>query len=203
MDRVSMGKLKTDNSLILPIMATAVVTACNLPGSALLSVFGTIITAGTLFFPLALILFDLNTYFYGAKSTQKALFYIVISQILVFIITGLISLIAQTDTYVMSLRVIAGSIIAFFISSNMDVKVFTHLNNKFSRKKLWLSVNASNFISQFIDTAIFSFIVFIGVLLLADVIQSGLLIFTIKMLSSIVLTPCLYLIKHLITLKRK
>jgi uncharacterized integral membrane protein (TIGR00697 family) len=151
---------------------------------------------------LAFILFDLNTYFYGAKTTRKALLYITLSQTFVFAMTWLISIMSGTDVYHMSLRVITGSIIAFFVSSTIDVNVFSQLNTLFSNKRLWASVNISNLLSQFIDTFIFSLVVFVGVLSLNQIIVSGALMFLIKILSGIVLTPCLYLIKSLLGLKR-
>lgn len=193
-----MGKVKVEFSLPIAILGAVIVTACNLPGSTLIPIFGTLITAGTFLFPLTFILFDLNTYFYGPTSTQKIILYIVYSQILLFLITFGISYVGHTDIYSMSLRVIIGSVITFFGSSFTDTYIFSKINEKLNKKKLWFSVNFSSILGQIFDTAMFSLIVFVGILPYDQIIKSGMLIFLMKTLSGILLTPCLYPIKYMI-----
>lgn len=193
-----MGKIEPKFSLLIAILSAVVVTACNLPGSALVSVFGNIMTVGTFLFPLTFILFDLNTYFHGPDSTRKMIRYIVYSQIFLFLITWSIGHIANTDVYSMALRVITGSIVAFFVSSLIDTCLFSKMNTHLNRKKLWLSVNLSSVFSQLFDTAIFSAIVFTTILPTDQIIKSGMIILLIKIVSGLVLTPSLYVIKSMI-----
>jgi queuosine precursor transporter len=54
-----------------------------------------------------------------------------------------------------SARITLASLIAFAIADFMDVMIFVRLRKALGNKALWLRNNASNFISQFLDTVIF------------------------------------------------
>lgn len=63
---------------------------------------------------------------------------------------------AAFDTVFKSaLRISGASMIAFAIAQATDILVFTKIRQKLGKKSLWLRNNASNFIGQFLDTAIF------------------------------------------------
>lgn len=59
-----------------------------------------------------------------------------------------------------SIRIAIASLIAFGLADFLDIFVFSKLRKKLGQKKLWLRNNASNFVSQFIDTFIFMFLAF-------------------------------------------
>lgn len=59
-----------------------------------------------------------------------------------------------------SARIALASILAFAVSELLDVAVFTKLRQKMQGKALWFRNNASNFVSQLVDSAIFVFVAF-------------------------------------------
>ncbi len=60
----------------------------------------------------------------------------------------------------LSMRISAASLIAFIIAEFTDVAVFAKIRQKFGKKALWFRNNVSNFISEFLDTAIFMTLAF-------------------------------------------
>ncbi len=67
---------------------------------------------------------------------------------------------AYDKIFGLSMRFSAASIIAFAISDFLDVYVFSLMREKLGKSKLWLRNNISNFISQFVDSALFLSIAF-------------------------------------------
>ncbi len=55
----------------------------------------------------------------------------------------------------LSARISAASLVAFAFSDFLDVYVFSWMRERFGKKALWFRNNASNFISQFVDSATF------------------------------------------------
>ncbi len=59
-----------------------------------------------------------------------------------------------------SIRFGIASVAAFAVAEFMDVAVFTKLRERMGNQALWLRNNASNFVSQFVDSAVFYVIAF-------------------------------------------
>lgn len=59
-----------------------------------------------------------------------------------------------------SARISAASLTAFALAEFLDVFIFARLRQLLGKKKLWLRNNASNFISQFVDTTVFMTLAF-------------------------------------------
>lgn len=62
---------------------------------------------------------------------------------------------AYDQVFGKSIRFAAASLIAFAVSDFLDVFIFARLRERFGKKRLWLRNNASNFVSQFIDSFTF------------------------------------------------
>lgn len=68
---------------------------------------------------------------------------------------------AAYDTiFTQSARFSFASLAAFALADFMDVAIFTKIREKMGKSKLWFRNNASNFISEFIDTVVFMVIAF-------------------------------------------
>jgi uncharacterized integral membrane protein (TIGR00697 family) len=67
---------------------------------------------------------------------------------------------AYETIFGLSARFSAASLIAFAISEFSDVYIFAKIRGKFGKKNLWLRTNVSNFVSEFLDTAIFMLLAF-------------------------------------------
>jgi uncharacterized integral membrane protein (TIGR00697 family) len=62
---------------------------------------------------------------------------------------------AYETIFGLSTRFAFASLVAFAVSEFSDVYVFSKLREKLGKSKLWLRTNLSNFISEFLDVAIF------------------------------------------------
>lgn len=91
-----------------------------------------------------------------------------------------------------SLRVIAASLISYFISQNLDVYVFDRLKKKHGTKKLWLRNNASTMVSQLLDTSIFITIAFAGTVPTAVLFGMIATQYVVKFFATIATTPLVY-----------
>ncbi|HET9721481.1 MAG TPA: queuosine precursor transporter [Candidatus Saccharimonadales bacterium] len=54
-----------------------------------------------------------------------------------------------------SIRIAAASLAAFAVSELMDVAIFARLRDKMKGQALWLRNNVTNFVAQFLDSAVF------------------------------------------------
>jgi uncharacterized integral membrane protein (TIGR00697 family) len=67
---------------------------------------------------------------------------------------------AYDTIFGLSARIAAASLMAFAIAEFTDVLVFVKIRERLGKKALWLRNNVSNFVSQFLDTAVFMTLAF-------------------------------------------
>lgn len=67
---------------------------------------------------------------------------------------------AYDAVFTYSARIAIASLIAFAISEFTDILVFAKIRERMKGKALWFRNNISNFVAQFLDTAIFMFLAF-------------------------------------------
>lgn len=67
---------------------------------------------------------------------------------------------AYETIFGISARFSAASLIAFALSEFLDVYIFAKMREKLGKKNLWFRTNTSNFVSEFLDTAIFMTLAF-------------------------------------------
>ncbi|MFC9540956.1 queuosine precursor transporter [Lysinibacillus sp. NPDC056959] len=91
-----------------------------------------------------------------------------------------------------SMRVIMASLIAYSVSVNLDVVIFSKFKEKHGDGKLWLRNNASTMLSQLIDTALFVTIAFFGIMPFKVLLTLFITQYIFKFLASIVATPLVY-----------
>lgn len=70
---------------------------------------------------------------------------------------------AYDTIFGLSIRMSAASLTAFILAEFLDVLVFAKLRQKLGKSRLWLRNNASNFISQFVDTTTFMLLAFYAI----------------------------------------
>lgn len=95
-------------------------------------------------------------------------------------------------------RIVLGSMIAYIISQNLDVKIFMFFKTHYP-KHLWLRNNAGTMISQFVDTLIFISIAFYGTSSLDILISLIIGQYIVKWIIAVFDTPFLYLVKYIYT----
>ena len=62
---------------------------------------------------------------------------------------------AYDTIFGLSARIAGASLIAFILAEFTDVFIFSKIREMLGKKALWFRNNASNFVSQFIDTSVF------------------------------------------------
>jgi uncharacterized integral membrane protein (TIGR00697 family) len=146
---------------------------------------------------------------YGKKSAQGSV-YIGFFSIIVFMITMNLALffIPLNDEFAylvhdsfklifgFSFRIVLGSLIAYFISQSVDIRLYSWIKNRFPEDKLlWLRNNGSTLISQAIDTSIFVFIAFAGTSY--SLIEIMITTYILKAIIAVLDTPFVYLAKKI------
>ena len=121
--------------------------------------------------PLLYSINDIVIEVYGKEKAQS----IVRSSLLIIFFILMFSLLATSlpaskrflptegayDTiFGLSARFSAASLIAFAVSEFLDVYIFAKLREKLGKTRLWLRTNLSNFLSEFIDVAVFMTLAF-------------------------------------------
>ena len=121
--------------------------------------------------PLIFTINDAITEVYGKERTRS----VIRSGLLIILFILLFSLFATNlppssrfaasekayDTiFGLSARIAAASLTAFALAEFMDVFIFAKIRKLLGKRALWFRNNASNFISQFIDTSVFMFLAF-------------------------------------------
>jgi len=168
--------------------------------------------------PLLYSINDIIIEVYGKEKAQS----IVRSSLLVIFFILIFSLLATSlppskrflptegayDTiFGLSARFSAASLIAFALSEFLDVYIFAKLREKLGKTRLWLRTNASNFLSEFIDVAVFMTLAFYAfdqsfVSNFSFISSIALPYYLLRCFMSIITTPLVYLgVKWLKTAK--
>jgi queuosine precursor transporter len=146
---------------------------------------------------------------YGKKSAQGSVF-IGFFSIIVFMITMNLALwfMPLNDEFALlvhdafklifgfSGRIVLGSLVAYFISQSIDISLYTWIKSKFpSDNFLWLRNNGSTLISQWVDTAIFVTIAFVGTPY--SLLEIMITTYVLKAIIAILDTPFVYIAKKI------
>lgn len=138
------------------------------------------ITWGAILFPIGFLLIDVITERYGEKIS--------IDSLKVGILFAFIPTFILVDH-----RIAIASLIAYFTSQFVDIKIFSFFKNKYN--KLWyLRNNVSTFVSQFIDSFLFFFIAFYGNMDIKIILTLSVGTLGIKYLIAILDTPLFYIL---------
>lgn len=89
-------------------------------------------------------------------------------------------------------RFVFGSLLAYLISQSLDVWLFHKIKELTRGRRLWLRNNGSTMLSQAVDTLIYSFIVWWGVVDLHTALQLGLVKYGFKLAIAAIDTPFIY-----------
>lgn len=135
-------------------------------------------TYGAILFPIGFLLTDVLSEKKGKEYTKE-----VIRNGILF---SIIPTILFTDY-----RIAIASLFAYYVSQNIDIAIFTTLKNKFS-KLWWLRNNASTLISQTVDSFLFFFIAFYGVMPISQLITLSIGALGLKITMAILDTPLFY-----------
>jgi hypothetical protein len=138
-------------------------------GSKFITVLGANISVAIIALPFTFIINDIITEIAGKQCARRVvrigLYMLVLLFAFVLIARALPpagfykNAAAYNSVFNNSLRIIIASLIAYFISEQLDVYVFAKVR-QFLKPFLWLRANISNIFSMFVDTTVFIFIAF-------------------------------------------
>jgi queuosine precursor transporter len=125
------------------------------------------IALGTVIFSTTYIAQDLINQNYGSLAAKRGIWVGFLAQ-LIFTIVMLTSLAysplsedgayeAMSLLFIPSLRIMASSLCAYWISQTLNVRLFPYLQLRLTRYPLWISVSISAWAATFIDHFVFSF----------------------------------------------
>lgn len=122
-------------------------------------------------FPLIFTVNDVITEVFGKERTRSVIRSGLLMICLVFLISIIFPILPPSSRFAekeaaydsifgLSARISAASLIAFAIAEFTDVLIFVKIREKLGKNKLWFRNNVSNFLAQFVDTAIFMTLAF-------------------------------------------
>lgn len=171
-----MNLLKIEKFDLLVSLYIFCIVAAELMGGKtfpLANVFGYQLNASVaiFLFPLIFTVNDVITEVYGKERTRSVIRSGLLMIGLVFLISVIFPALPPSTRFMakeasydaifgLSARISAASLVAFAIAEFTDVLIFVKIREKLGKSKLWLRNNASNFIAQFFDTAIFMTLAF-------------------------------------------
>lgn len=206
-----MGKesVRNDSTLFILIAFFIAVLIVSNIASVKITGFGWLLfDAGTILFPLAYIIDDIITEVYGFRLMRR----------LIFIGLGTLVITSLTFTAVQALppatdwpnqeayetilgqvpRIVAASMIAYFIGELANSYILARLKVKTKGKYLWGRLMGSSVIGHALDTVIFTIVAFAGILSGSMLLHIIATVFAIKMATEVVVSPItIRIIKHI------
>ena len=202
---------KFDLLVAVYIFCVAVAEMMGAKTFPLIKLFGLQLSASVSVFviPLIFTINDMITEVYGKERARSVIRSSLIVIFLILVASISFTLLPPTQRFAphesafdvifnKSARIAFASLTAFAIAEFLDVYVFYKIRQAFGKKALWFRTNASNFISQFVDTIIFmtlAFYAFDKTFLDNFTFLSGLIIpwWLIKSSMSVIETPFVYI----------
>jgi queuosine precursor transporter len=172
-------------------------------GAVKLISFGPIITDGGVFlFPLVYIVGDLLTEVYGFKAARRAIILAFSMSVLAAITFWLIQISPPAADWgnqeafesVLGVvpRIVIASITAFLVGQLLNAYVLVWIKERTAEKALWLRLLASSAVGQLVDTLIFGFIAFWGIITGTEFVIFVLAGYVYKVAVEVILLPVSY-----------
>lgn len=192
-------------------MYTASIVLANVLAGKLFALGPWIMTAGILAYPFTFILTDILNEVWGPEVAKKAVYIGISANILMVLLFYLgIALppapvwggqegFAQTLGAVP--RMVMASMMAFIISQAVDVALFDFFRRQ-TRFGLWFRNIGSTTLSQVLDSTIFLFVAFWGVMDFPQLVTMLVTYIVVKALIAVVESPLCYLGVHIVRKKR-
>ena len=201
-----MGTLKNtkmSNLAVYAIVSYAIIAvASDIFANKMLNLGGLTLAGGILLIPFSFTIRDLMHRCVGYDNAKKIVWATAFVNLAIAVLLVILDLLpaAIADKGDMwhalmgsSWRVIVASFIAQLVADLSDTHVFEWFTRKMGDKKTWVRVGASNLVSTFFDSILFSVIAFLGVLPNDVIFASVLSAFLVKFVVSMVATPLAYL----------
>jgi queuosine precursor transporter len=172
-----------------------------------IEIFGLTATMGNVMYGTLYLVTDILHEKYGKEAARKAVwlgFFTLVATTLIMQFALLfaphetdIAQPALTTIFGVLPQIAAGSLLAYMISQNTDVYLYSWFKKKFPKdNQLWIRNNGSTMISQFIDTLVFTTVAFYGLFEMDVWIDIFITTYAIKWIVALADTPFVYLAKR-------
>ncbi|MEM4258214.1 MAG: queuosine precursor transporter [Candidatus Thermoplasmatota archaeon] len=176
-------------------MAVVVIVA-NIEVMKTVEIFGMVTALGNVVYSSLFLTTDILTENYSKKEAQKAVligFFVlicvtVLMQMTITFIPDESDFVSDhlSALFVFLPRITFASLTAYLVSQTLDVYLFAKLKDRHRRRYLWFRNNFSTFLSQSIDTSMFTVLAFVGVFSPEIILQ----IFSTSMIMKVVIGVC-------------
>ena len=178
----------------------------NLTVCKMIDVFSYTTSLGNVLFASTFLATDIMSEKYSKKDAKKGVYISIFSGITFIIITQLTLLFipssddvvneAMKTLFSISIRTISASMLMFFISNMLDIKLYNKLKEKYP-DKLWFRNNISTILCNCIENYFFNTLAFIGIFPMSVIISIATTTTVIEIVIALCDTPFLYLSKKL------
>jgi len=180
----------------------------NIQVLKMVDLFSIGVTLGNITYASSFLVTDILSENYGKKAARKAVFIGFFSLAATVIIMNIalnfkpneFDFIQKSLNNIFAIlpRIALASLIAYGTSQLHDIWAYSFWKNLFPQNKfLWLRNNASTMVSQLIDSILFTFIAFWGLLPQGEFIQILITTYLLKWIVAAIDTPFLYLAKFM------
>ncbi|MFP3975231.1 MAG: queuosine precursor transporter [Dehalococcoidia bacterium] len=191
--------------LLSGLFIISLAAANILSGAKLINVFGVTIDAGIICYPLTFLFTDTISEVWGKNTARTVVWVGFFANALLVLLIWLGGILPPSpewgnqELYQEVLgsvpRIVLASLAAYLVSQNHDIFAFHFLRTRTKGRLLWMRNTLSTAVSQGLDTVIFGFIAFYGVvplgILLGELILAQ---YVIKLAVSVLDTPFCYLL---------
>lgn len=190
--------------LFLATSFVALLVISNIVSAKVVNLWGFILPAAVIGYPLTYLLTDAISELYGEKRAKLVVYTGFWANILMLLFVQATIVLPPADfwpnqeAYVTilssSTRIVVASLLSYFIAQLLDVKIFHAIKRRTGEKHFWLRKNLSTAASQLLDTAIFISIAFYGTMPTAALLQMIFFQYIVKTLIAAIDTPISYIL---------
>ncbi len=178
----------------------------NITVCKMIDVFSFTTSLGNVLFASTFLATDIMSEKYSKQDAKRGVYISIFSSITFIIITQLTLLFipssedvvneAMKTLFSISIRTMSASMVMFFISNMLDIKLYNILKEKYP-DKLWLRNNLSTILCNCLENYFFNTLAFIGIFPMSVILSIATTTTVIEIVIAICDTPFLYLSKKL------
>jgi uncharacterized integral membrane protein (TIGR00697 family) len=170
------------------------------------ALFGLEATLGNVLFASNFLATDILNECYGHKEAKKGV-NIGLFAVIAYLVCSQLSLLfepsaidtahgAMSSLFALAPRVCLASVIMFYLSNLLDVRLYSAIKARYGENRMWLRNNVCTIICNSLENFGFFLIAYVGVFPLKDIIIMGLCSSAIEVMIALCDTPFLYFAKH-------
>lgn len=162
------------------------------------------LTGATFIFPISYIFGDILTEVYGYKASRKVIWTGFLALVFMSLVYWLVQLLPAASfwhnqqAYEIILgaapRIVLGSIVGYFVGEFSNSYILSKIKILTNGRYLWMRTIGSTIVGEAVDSFLFIFIAFFGIIPLSGLITMVFSIYIIKVIYEILITPITYLI---------